>query len=305
MGSLNKYAIKALNYGFKYAIRELISILPNQLSSFIGQLGFTDIIKRSHHVNFIGNVFNTKLKITCQGNYAVERIAVARSMGLSEPFAGISQLGLKSFTMLDIGANVGAYSIGAIGIGAKKVFAIEPGPLFDRMNRNINLNLLSESITPIKIGLSSKAGKMRWHEDLQNPGNAHLVSSKDSLSFDKIPTQFGESFVEVDVITLDKLIESYHIPRVDLVKIDVEGMEWEVLSGGKEFIEKDLPIIVAETHRVASDMMRYDCITPLFNYLYSLGYESYSFRNNQFVKFIYPNFELDTFFIPNGFRSIS
>lgn len=54
-------------------------------------------------------------------------------MGEHEPFAGISKLGLKDFTMLDIGTNVGAYSIGAVGIGAKVVYAIEPGPLFDRM----------------------------------------------------------------------------------------------------------------------------------------------------------------------------
>ena len=162
-----------------------------------------------------------------------------------------------------------------------------------------------EIITPIKVGLSSKPGKMRWYEDLNNPGNAHLVISKDSLSFEKIPTQFGDAFVEVDVITLDRLVEINNIKNIDLIKIDVEGMEWEVLSSGKEFIERCLPAIVAETHRVASDMMRYDCMTPLFNYLYSLGYESYSFKNGRFIKFIYPNFELDTFFIPKHFRALT
>ena len=207
--------------------------------------------------------------------------------------------------MLDIGANIGAYSIGAAGIGAIKIFSVEPGPLFDRMKSNISLNSLEGIITPIKLGLSSKPGKMRWYEDLNNPGNAHLVISKDSLSFEKIPTQFGDSFVEVDVITLDRLVEINNIENIDLIKIDVEGMEWEVLSSGKEFIERCLPVIVAETHRVASDMMRYDCMTPLFNYLYSLGYESYSFKNGHFIKFIYPNFDLDTFFIPKDFRALT
>ena len=203
--------------------------------------------------------------------------------------------------MLDIGANVGAYSIGAVGIGAKKVYAIEPGPLFDRMIKNIGLNSIEKAITPVKVGLSSKTGKMRWYEDIKNPGNAHLVTSIDSLSFEKIPTKFSDYFVEVDVITLDDLIYSNAIKQVDLIKIDVEGMEWEVLSGGKRFIENNRPIVVAETHRVASDMMKYDCMTLLFSYLYSLGYESYSFKNNKFIKFIYPNFDLDTFFIPKDF----
>lgn len=304
MKKINKFALKVLIYGIKSSVRKFISLLPNGVSSALGRLGYTDIIKRSGDVNFVGNVFATELKIHCQSNYAVERIATARRMGENEPFAGISRLGLKNFTMLDIGANVGAYSIAAVGIGAKKVYAIEPGPLFDRMRNNINLNSIEKAIIPIKVGLSSESGKMRWYEDINNPGNAHLVTSIDSLSFEKIPTKFSDFFVEVDVITLDDLIISNAIQQVDLIKIDVEGMEWEVLSGGKRFIENNRPIIVAETHRVASDMMQYDCMTPLFIYLYSLGYDSYSFKNNKFVRFIYPNFDLDTFFIPKDFRLI-
>jgi FkbM family methyltransferase len=304
MKTMRKYAKKAIFFVFKNIARWLVSFLPYQISSFLGKLGHTEIVERSSRVNFIGNVFETNLKINCQANYAVERIATARVMGDCEPFLGISLLGLRDFTMLDIGANVGAYSIAAAGIGAKRIFSIEPGPLFDRMKNNITLNSLEGIISPIKMGLSSKPGKMRWYEDLNNPGNAHLVISKDALSFEKITTQFGNSFVEVDVITLDRLVTINNIENIDLIKIDVEGMEWEVVSSGKEFIEKCLPVIVAETHRVASDMMRYDCITPLFNYLYSLGYDSYTFKNGHFIKFIYPNFELDTFFIPKGFRAL-
>lgn len=300
MKSIKSYASKGIVYATTCIVRSIISMLPNKLSVIIGMLGFTDVIKRSSGVNFVGDVFNTKMKIHCQGNYAVERIATARSMGASEPFAGIARLGLENFTMLDIGANVGAYSIGAVGIGAAKVFSIEPGPLFKKLQNNIELNSLEEIVIPIQVGLASKPGKMRWYEDMQNPGNAHLVISKDSLSFEKIPTKFDDFFVDVDVITLDDLINSYDIPQIDVVKIDVEGMEWEVLSSGKRFIERDLPVIIAETHRVASDMMQYDCTTPLFNYLYSLGYESYSFKSGELINFIYPNFDLDTFFIQKG-----
>ena len=44
------------------------------------------------------------------------------------------------------------------------------------------------------------------------------------------------------------------------------------------------------------DIMGYDCITPIFNFLYDQGYKSYSFEKNKFVNFIYPNFSMDTFF---------
>lgn len=281
----------------RFIARVFVSVFPNSASEILGRVGFSEIIKRSPKVKFEGRLFGTKLKIYCQGNYAVERIATSRSMWKTEPFAGISKLGLNGFSMLDIGANVGAYSIGAAAIGAKIVYAIEPGPLFERLLNNIKLNSIEDFVIPIKIGLASQPGKLRWYEDKSNPGNAHLLVSKDAIDFKKIPTNFTDEYVEVDVITMLQLYERYKLPKIDIIKIDVEGMEWDVLSSGKVVIERDLPVIVAETHRVASDMMRYDCVTPIFQYLYSIGYLSYAFDGDNFVGFIYPNFSVDTFFI--------
>ena len=95
MINLNKFVLKVLTYGIKSSVRKIISLLPSELSAALGRLGYTEIIKRSSDVNFVGNVFTTELKIHCQSNYAVERIATARCMGENEPFAGISRLGLK------------------------------------------------------------------------------------------------------------------------------------------------------------------------------------------------------------------
>ena len=75
-------------------------------------------------------------------------------------------------------------------------------------------------------------------------------------------------------------------------------MEWTVLGAGSGMIESYLPIVVAETHRVASDMMKFDCMTPMFQFFYKLGYCTFSLdENNELVEFIYPNFGVDTFFI--------
>ena len=56
-------------------------------------------------------------------------------------------------------------------------------------------------------------------------------------------------------------------------------MEWTVLSGGKNTIKANLPIVVAETHRIASDMMQYDCMTPIIIFL-QLGYRTFSLDEN-------------------------
>lgn len=280
-------------------VRKTVNIFPNSVSVLLGKNGFTQAIKRSPDVRFKAKIYNSDYSINVQGNYAVERLATQRRMDRSDPFRGIKKLNLQNCTAIDIGANVGTISIGLVDLGVKRVFSIEPGPLHDRLLANIHLNLLSQVISPHKIGLSSLKGELLWAEDKNNPGNAHLVASDESISFSKIPTKFkSDEFIRVPVTTLDDFVTENNIEAIDILKIDVEGMEWEVLKGGKDTISKNLPIIVAETHRVASDMMKYDCLTPMFYYLYELGYKSYSLNaEGDLIEFIYPNFSLDTFFI--------
>ena len=140
-------------------------------------------------------------------------------------------------------------------------------------------------------------------EDQNNKGNAHLIENFDQLDLTKHRTNFGEKSLlkEVNVTTLDKYFsEENNLEKLDFIKIDVEGLEWKVIKGGKELIKKFRPIIVAETHRGVSDMFGYDCITPIFEFLYSLNYESYSLDDyGNLKKFLYPNFKMDTIFISN------
>lgn len=65
MKKVNKFTLNALSNGIKSSAGETISLLPSDLSSALGRLGYTDIIKRSGDVNFVGNVFTTELKIHC------------------------------------------------------------------------------------------------------------------------------------------------------------------------------------------------------------------------------------------------
>ena len=205
---------------------------------------------------------------------------------------------LRDFVFVDIRANIGAYSITVSSFSAKKIFSIEPDPLWNNLVENIEINNLQKIVFPLHVGLSDEPSTMRWHEDKANPGNAHLVFDSHDINFDKILTKFEDKFIECKVIELDSLVSEHSINQIDIVKIDVEGMEWPVIKGGKETIRKFMPIMIVETHRVASDMMGYDCITPLFNFFYELGYESFYLREDgSLCKFIYPNFKIDTFFL--------
>lgn len=292
---IKQYAVLGINY----LVRKLITLLPNFVSNLFGSLGWTNLIKRSAEVKFIARLYKTEYKINVRGDYMVERMATQTRPSQYDPFIGLSKLNLKNKKALDIGANVGSMSISLAALGCEKVYAIEPGPLYTRLVANIQLNKLNNIVSAYKIGLGKEAGELFWAEDKNNPGNACLINSLSDIDLKKASTKLEQSeFVKVPVVTLDEFYSSEVDDSIDIIKIDVEGMEWDVISAGKKMIKSNLPIVVAETHRVASDMMRFDCITPMFQFFYELGYSTFSLdENNELVEFIYPNFGVDTFFI--------
>lgn len=146
---------------------------------------------------------------------------------------------IKDFIVFDIGANAGTMSLSFVSRGVRRVYAFEPGPIYERLIKNIELNELQKIISPLKIGLSEKKSTLFWAEDKNNPGNAHLISSTDELSYDKITTKFEESeFVSSEVTTIDDFVLENNLINIDLIKIDVEGMEWKVVCGGRNCILK-------------------------------------------------------------------
>ena len=280
-------------------LRHLVSLLPDFVSILLGRLGCSAIIKRSERISYRARLYRTQYHINVRSDFAVERLATSLTIDGNDPYLAIKKLHLRGRTAIDIGANAGTISIGLVECGCKRVYSFEPGPLYSRLAENVKLNNLSDVICLNRLGLSDKREKLRWAEDKSNPGNAHLIEDEGQLDFNKISTKFNPSeFEEVQVVKLDEFIEQEKINSVDFIKIDVEGMEHRVVLGGRNTIKRDLPIVVAETHRVASDMMMYDCITPIFDLFYGLGYESYSMeKDGCLTKFIYPNFSGDTFFV--------
>jgi FkbM family methyltransferase len=118
---------------------------------------------------------------------------------------------------VDIGANVGIYTVLAAGaIGAHTV-SIEPVPqTYARMLTNLHANNLNHLVEPHNIGLGRSASTLRF-TTAQDTTN-HVITD---------PTWTGPS-VDVPVETLDAVL---HGRAPALIKIDVEGWESEVLAG--------------------------------------------------------------------------
>lgn len=188
---------------------------------------------------------------------------------------------------LDVGANVGAITLAlAKAAGpAGRIFAFEPGPpFFSRLRENLARNATVQPIVhATQIGLSDRPGELFWGEDVEFRGNAHLL---------------GNRGTKVPVTTLDHFFAEPPA-RLDFVKVDVEGMEGEVLRGGEKLLRRFRPVILFESllefeRHVGKPIRRHTQ-----DWLLGLGYELYKIRSDGSLTVTrYPDLSANTLAIP-------
>lgn len=128
----------------------------------------------------------------------------------------------------DIGANVGVYTILASKNAGSSVIAAEPIPgTFDTLKRNIFLNNVPEQVRLIPGGIGAQEGELIFTNTLDTVN--HVLSETEQASA-------AHATVRVPVFTLNALCEQQHPV---LLKIDVEGFEWEVLNGASDLLAAD------------------------------------------------------------------
>ncbi|MBB5703759.1 FkbM family methyltransferase [Ochrobactrum daejeonense] len=154
----------------------------------------------------------------------------------------------KGDVVLDIGANVGNHTLYLAGIGGARVMAYEPNPhLADAIRRSVQLSGLGNAVTVRNIGLGKVAGHAHFEKDIP-----------ENLGAQKLDIGEGELQVE--------RLDDQDIPSpVKIIKIDVEGMELDVLEGGRELILRDKPILYIESATEAN-------YRQISTYLAELGY---------------------------------
>lgn len=120
---------------------------------------------------------------------------------------------------VDVGANVGSYTLLAGGGAKASCISIEPLPsTFAHLARNVALNDLGCRVALKNLAVGSEEGVVRFTSRLDTEN--HVVSAEDMDS----------EFQEVSVATLDGIL-SGQAPRV--IKVDVEGFEMNVINGGE------------------------------------------------------------------------
>jgi FkbM family methyltransferase len=157
---------------------------------------------------------------------------------------GIAELSIIDFlrlvcgegeTFVDAGAHVGFYTFG-LAPGFKRVHSFEPSKFQgDYFEQNLRLNPGRE-IHLHRVGLGDKEGTATLHVVSPDGG-------ENTLSADVAWNHNVRETYEVPLRTLD----SYEFQGVDLLKIDVEGLEVGVLQGARDTIARNRPFILIET----------------------------------------------------------
>ena len=145
----------------------------------------------------------------------------------------------------DVGANAGFYTLlsSVLTGNSGKVFAFEPVPqnIF-YIKKHLELNKISNTVV-VEKAVSNKISKLRF--DLSsNPSMGHFSAN-------------GE--IEVETISLDEFIKQGN-PLPDLIKMDIEGAEFDALNGAEEILKTKKPIIFLATH---SDGVKKNCLELL------------------------------------------
>ena len=173
----------------------------------------------------------------------------------------------ENFTLFDIGANNGNYSLAVAKLFPKSIiYSFEPSKsTFDQLVQNVKNEL---SITPYQIGFGEKRKKTNLYSDKVGSGMASTYHRQ----FENSKVKFHQ----IEKINIDKLDNWVHQNRVmpDFVKIDVEGAELSVLRGGLNVL-KNVKAVQFEFGGTAIDAKNY--FRDYWNFFTGLNFKLYRY----------------------------
>lgn len=152
----------------------------------------------------------------------------------------------KDFTIIDIGANVGLMTLQfAKLVSQGKVFSFEPTHYaLERLKKNLSLNPeLAKNVTVINSFVSEKSDSnpgivaySSWRVNGENEKNLHPVHQGTPKDAKGVPS-----------VSLNDFVEQQQFSKIDFIKVDTDGHEYEVFKGAEKAIAKYRPKIIFES----------------------------------------------------------
>jgi len=175
----------------------------------------------------------------------------------------ISNMSIKETDIiLDIGANIGLFSINVSQYTKNKIFALEPHPEnFTQLKDNVKLNGI-KNVACINLGLQGENDGSRYF--LNNSNHAGFIM-ENALTEKNIGSVRTSEKLSLACITFQELCNTHAINKVNLLKLDCEGAEGEII---KSLSKHDMDIIekfVIEFHDNVSILDHDEIITILID----------------------------------------
>lgn len=132
--------------------------------------------------------------------------------------------------LVDIGANVGMYTIWAAKTRGMRVFAFEPeSQNYALLYRNIIRNGLSDRVTGFCLALSDEMAYSRLYlSEFHAGGSCHTFGEQLDHRLEHRASKYSQGCIST---TLDRLVADAVLPVPNHIKIDVDGLEHKVLHG--------------------------------------------------------------------------
>ena len=197
--------------------------------------------------------------------------------GCKEPneFAYINKLLKPGMAFLDLGANIGLYTVWAARRVGKNgaVIAVEPSTReFTRLVENVRLNRLS-NVYLVNAAASNTRRTAELHiSDENEPGQNTLGG----FIYQGVQ-EVGIEHVSLD--TVDDILQNLHIKHIDIVKMDIEEHEFFALQGMSSLLRPSRPILLTELSD--ETLQKQGCTSrQIFDFLGSFNYKAMVFSES-------------------------
>lgn len=176
--------------------------------------------------------------------------------------------GLKRFplndgpmSILDLGANIGAFTVlAATRYKNAKIYSFEPEDTnYNQLKFNASLNNIDNRVTAIKEAVADTAGEKVFH--MSSYDYAH------SLLEEQIIDNPGTK-IKVTCTTLEQTVQKYNLKSIDILKLDIEGAEYDMFLKMPKNILDMVQVILMEIHTISTHKPE-----DLENYLKMSGFK--------------------------------
>ena len=155
----------------------------------------------------------------------------------------------------------------------KNLYALEP--MYEKFkNDSFDYYIQKENfVTIIPVGLWDKSGEIEFWENTTQSSASRVKGTKDNAEIKK-----NEKAIIIKTSTIDEIKQTYNIPKIDFIKMDIEGSELKALKGGEKTILSDRPQMAISIYHSMNDFVS----IPLYlnnilkNYTFHIGHYSYN-----------------------------